>query len=118
MASRAVYHAGMDRSRVRAALTASRAGDRWSGAKWSVPFPYLPCPILPSGWALAGVSGIGSRVGQGAVGTVGGAGGPSSRPAWTWHANALLSCILTFASARSAVRSLALLPTLSPAKAQ
>src|SRR5258707_942506 len=68
--------------------------------------------------AAAGVSGTGSRAGQGAAGTVGLRGGPPSRPAWTWQANALHSCMLTLGSATSDVRSLALQPTTSPAKAQ
>jgi hypothetical protein len=105
-------------SRVPTAMTASHAGDRWPGARRTVPFLYLPCPSLPSGWALADVSGIGSRVGQCAVGTVGSGAWPSGRPGWTWRANASLSCMLTFESARSAVRSLSLLSTASPAKAQ
>jgi hypothetical protein len=98
-------------SRVPTAMTASHAGDRWPGARRTVPFLYLPCPSLPSGWALADSSGIGSRVGQCAVGTVGSGAWPSGRPGWTWRANASLSCMLTFESARSAVRSLALLST-------
>ena len=48
------------------------------------------------------------------MGTVGCGAWPSSRPAWTWQANALLSCMLTFGSAKSAVRSLALPPTTLP----
>src|ERR1700742_4341307 len=101
---RAFHDAGKAGSRAPAARKVGRAADRWSGATWTVRVLYLPCPILPSGWALAGVSGIGSRVGQCAVGTVGCVAGPSSRPAWTWQVNALLSCMLTFGSARRAVR--------------
>src|SRR3984885_15543210 len=97
----------MDGSVAPAALTAGRVADRWSGAKRTVPFLYLPCPSLPSGWALAGVSGIGSSVGHGAVGTVGCGAWPSSRPAWTSQANALHSCMLTFGAETIAEKSLA-----------
>src|SRR5262249_26013006 len=82
------------------------------------PALYSPRPSLPSGWAEAGVSGTGSRVGQGAALFVGVGVGPRSRPAVIWHANAFASCMLTLGSATSEVRSLALPPTTSPANAQ
>ena len=68
----------------------------------------------PSGWAAAAVAGTSARVGHGANDSVGRRGAPASRPAVTWQTNTFPSCMLTFASARSAVRSLATLPTVSP----
>src|SRR5208337_2591816 len=108
-------HGGTDKSGVAPTPTVGRAADRWSAASRTAASLYLPCPIFPSGWALAGVSGIGSSDGQGAAGTVGCGAWPSSRPASTWQVNALDSCMLTLGSAKSAVRSLALEPTISPA---
>ena len=72
----------------------------------------------PSGCAEAGASGIGSRVGQFTAVFVGPGCSPSSRPARTRQAKTFASCMLTFASATSEVKSLALPPTVSPAKLQ
>src|SRR5262249_42303026 len=97
---------------------ADRAAGRRSEAAPPAPVLYSPLPNLPSGWAAAGVSGTGARVGQGASGTGGRGRGPVTRPAWTWQANALASWMLTLGSLTSEVRSLAEAPTLSPAKPQ
>ena len=73
--------------------------------------------LLPAG-GPARAQALVAVAGWGAGGFVGLGGRTPILPAWTWHANAFASCMLTLGSATSEVRSLALPPTTSPANAQ